>query len=97
MINYFFKYPHQMQNCRDFAANTADFPSIDVFQPAPHKAPWHVQALLGDGSIELNFWPHKLKGQRAPFPAVMGKSEIRELIREAQEDAAEPDFDLIED
>lgn len=99
MINYYFRDAFDAENCEEFEQIVASYPDIHFFQPSPDKAPWHVQAILdnGDGEpIELNFWPHKLKGQRRPRPSVEGASAIYDIIDEAIADAAEEPFDVIE-
>lgn len=99
-MQYYFRNEHEAELCDEFDRIVADHPDIRFFQPSPHKAPWHVQAIIDDGSddpIELNFWPHKAKAQRKPLRSVEGLDAIRDTIRQAMQDAAafEP-FDVIE-
>lgn len=99
MIQYHYTDPYQQELCEAFESLTHQFPEIEFFQPSPEKAPWHVQAILHSEPepIIFNFWPHKEKGQRQPFPAVEGIYAIEALIYEALEDAAEPDtFEVFE-
>lgn len=99
-MQYYYRDSFEAQLCDDFAAIVQDHPQIRFFQPSPEKAPWHVQAIIDDGSddpIELNFWPHKAKAQRKPLKSVEGLANIRALIREALADAdAFRPFDVIE-
>lgn len=100
MINYYFRDRIDAGNCEAFQSIVEDYPSIHFFQPSPDKAPWHVQAFLADGEIELNFWPHKIKGQRRPMASVEGEGKIRAMIGAAMADAmsdAEGEFDVLED
>lgn len=100
MINYYRRDQIDADNCETFDRITRDFPDIRFFQPSEHKAPWHVQAIIDMGEGEepavLNFWPHKLKGQRQPLTAVEGELVLRGIIEDAIEDAAEEPFDVIE-
>ena len=99
MINYFFRDTIDAENCRIFNDIVESYPEVRFFQPSPDKAPWHVQALLAEGEIELNFWPHKMKGQRRPMYAVEGEYAIRDIIEQAIEDGfehGEEDFDVLE-
>ena len=95
MINYYFRDAYDNENCNAFQAIVEAYPDIRFFQPSPDKAPWHVQAIL-DEDVELNFWPHKMKGQRKPRPSVVGHIAICQIIDEAIADAAEEPFDVIE-
>ena len=101
-MQYFFRDAFERANCDQFDLLVECYPNIRFFQPSPVKAPWHVQAFLDDGSdepIELNFWPHKAKGQRRPERAVDGWSAVHVMISCAVKDANEraaADCDLIE-
>lgn len=100
MINYYVPHEDAAQNCETFDAITRRFPQVQFFQPAPDKAPWHVQAIIEtDGEpIIVNFWPHRLKGQRQPLRSVEGKLAIIGIIEGALEEADEDNsFDVIED
>lgn len=99
MMQYYFRDAFDQENCEAFDAITRDYPDIRFFQPSPQKAPWHVQAVLDandDEPIVLNFWPHKLKGQRQPMPSLEGEAALRSIIDEALKDAAEEPFDVFE-
>ena len=96
MIQYFFKDDFDAENCAAFQRIVDSYPDLRFFQPSPQKAPWHVQCILAD-DIELNFWPHKLKGQRRHLPSVEGAHAIFEIIDEAISDAIAGPFDVIED
>lgn len=101
-MQYFYRDTVEQENCEQFQHVVDCYPNIRFFQPSPDKAPWHVQALLDDGSdepIELNFWPHKAKGNRRPEKAVEGWGSIHVMIAYALQDAkdaASADCDLIE-
>lgn len=102
MMQHFFRDEEERANVETFEGITFDFPDIHFFQPSPRKAPWHWQAFLDapdnmHGQIELNFWPHVMKGQRRPLKSVQGAAAIIDLLNEALADAAgENDFDVIE-
>lgn len=98
MMQYYYRDSYDAENCAKFNELTQDYPDIRFFQPSPQKAPWHVQAVLPalDEPIVLNFWPHKIKGQRQGCMAVEGIAAMRALIDEAITDAAEEPFDVIE-
>jgi hypothetical protein len=97
MIQYHYRDEVDEENCQAFEGIVFDHPDIHFFQPSPIKAPWHVQAILpGAEPIVLNFWPHKMKGQRQPFPAIEGVAKVRSIIAQAIQDAKEEPFDVIE-
>ncbi len=94
MINYY--HPLASEYFDDIVAS---YPNLKFYQPAPDKAPWHVQCVLdveGEDDIVLNFWPHKMKGQRQPLHAVEGVAAMHALIEEALRDQADEPFDVIE-
>lgn len=94
--------PFHAANVEMFKAIEAEFP-LGFFFPNEAVAPWHVQASLTSVhgySILLNFWPCAGKAQRDGERAVSGEDDIRKMIREAIDDASNPDgfsFDLIEE
>ncbi len=96
MINYYFTDDDEVDMCDTFAWVISHYEDeIRFFQPSPIKAPWHVQAVLGE--IELNFWPHKMKGQRRPLPAVEGAQALFALLQEALHDYHnEDDLQVVE-
>ena len=100
MMQYFYRDDEERSNCEKFQIVGNSYPKIRLFQPAPIQAPWHVQALIDDGSdepIELNFWPHKAKGQRRPHRSEEGWIAINTIIASALQDAKDgDDFDVIE-
>lgn len=72
------------------------FPEIEFFQPAPEKAPWHVQCFLDNGEL-VNFWPHAVKAMaQCEPPVTVGKSNIKKLIRKVKLRERQ-DFEVIED
>lgn len=97
-MQLYYRDSYDAENCAEFEDLTRDYPNIRFFQPSPDRAPWHVQAILDapDEPIELNFWPHKAKGQRKPLASIVGFAAIRAMIDEAILDAQEPPFDVIE-
>lgn len=67
---------------------------VEFFQPAPDKAPWHVQARLDNGVL-INFWPHVVKAMIENDPPVRhGIAEIEILMHEAR---TIQDIEVIED
>lgn len=84
-------------------ANNAKFIEIvnrfglAIYQPSPETAPWHVQAIIDGQSPQLlNFWPHKMKGQRDGHKSVEGEHALCGIIEGAIDDAQEEPFDVIE-
>ena len=68
------------------------------FQPAPEKAPWHIQVRLTTRigyDLWLNFWPHVAKGQMEGEAAVQGWDQVRLMISRAI-DACQDDFPVVE-
>lgn len=99
MMQYYHRDQFSAENCADFDRITQDYPEVRFFQPSPDKAPWHVQAVFDMGEEEpivLNFWPHKMKGQRQPMHAVEGEAALHKIIAEAIADAEEEPFCVIE-
>lgn len=90
-MQYYFRDQYECEACDHFDAVTQDYPNIRFFQPSPHKAPWHVQAILdaADGvPIVLNFWPHKEKAQRQGCMSFEGRAAAKTVIEEALSDQA---------
>lgn len=84
----------------DSGRSCKPIPPSRFFQPSPQKAPWHVQAVIDlGGDVQLiNFWPHKMKGQRDGYKPVEGEHAIRGIIEQALVDAGhDHDFDFFED
>ena len=73
--------------------------SLEFYWPNRDKAPWHIQCVtkIGDDDVEMNFWPHKSKGQfkyeKAIEPLSAFIYELRKRINEAER---EEDFDVVE-
>lgn len=90
--------PDHAENNAAFLRVVKDFPSLEIIQPSPQKAPWHFQTIIAFGQypIIINFWPHTLKAQRDGFKSVQGADAIRGVIEGALDDALEQPFDLIE-
>lgn len=84
--------------CRWFM-ETIEGLGLDLYQPNPDRAPWHVQAKIEGQrqTIVLNFWPHKLRGQIDGEMSVSGDQAIREMVARAYQLADEGEDDLIED
>lgn len=103
MINYYVPAddPVAAENVIKFDQITHLYP-LRFFQPSPQKAPWHIQAVADCGEgvepIILNFWPHRMKGQRQWHQAIEGELAIHGIIQGALEEAEEDNsFDVIED
>lgn len=91
MIEYFHKYPHELEHIEAFKKFVAQNPTVEFFQPQPLKAPWHVQAIV-EGTF-INFWPHRLKVQVDGQRAKKGLKAMRQAVAEAMEDKR---FDVID-
>ena len=90
--------PDDAVNVARFSRVVNDYPQLDLYQPAPDKAPWHVQAIIdGPNPQLLNFWPHRLKGQRDGYKAVKGELALRGIIDGALEDVHDAPYDVIEE
>lgn len=77
-----------------------DFDEVDFYWPNYDQAPWHIQCILRlDGQDkEVNFWPHKNKGQIIYEKSIEGLDNfIAELNRRAGEGDKADDFDVFED
>lgn len=90
--------PEDAANCAAFLRVVNEYPIVSLYQPAPDKAPWHVQAVIDLGRYPqvLNFWPHLLKGQRDGCKSVQGEAALRGIIEGAIADASGEPFDMIE-
>lgn len=102
-MHYYFRDAYENELCAEFDDLIRTYPDIHFFQPSPDKAPWHVQAAIDTGgdNIVLNFWPHKMKGNRDGSHSVEGGLALRALIDAAIADrsGASDDpgaFDLFE-
>lgn len=90
-------HPEDEANNAAFLRVVNEFPFLILHQPSPEKAPWHVQTTIGGRNPQLlNFWPHRLKGQRDGMKAVEGEHALRAIIEGAIADAHGEPFDVIE-
>lgn len=96
MINYY-----RPSDCEAFVwLMDSEFPQIELTQPSPYDAPWHIQAFIPTKHgepLEMNFWPHKEKGHIKYEKAVEGIPALRDLINRAlREAASDEEIDLSE-
>jgi hypothetical protein len=76
-----------------------DFDEVELYWPNYDAAPWHIQCIMQiDGrDKEVNFWPHKDKGQIIYEKAIEGMDNfINEINRRAGDGDAEDAFDVFE-
>ena len=85
------KWDFYRENVETFKQIVSENPEMEFFQPSPHVAPWHVQAIIN--GMVLNFWPHKLKVQVEGEKSREGAKAIRRALREAQD---EQDFPMVD-
>lgn len=101
-MQYFFRDSDEAELCEQFDDLIRIYQDIRFFQPSPHKAPWHIQAILdADEPIVLNFWPHKAKAQRQNGVSYEGPTAASDVIEDALADQAayladSAAFDVIE-
>lgn len=95
----FYRNYGQFMHVQDFCYFVEANPSIDFYWPNYDRAPWHVQCILrldGDEK-EVNFWPHKNKGQIIYEKSIEGLNKfVAELNRRAGEGDKDDDFDVFE-
>ena len=97
----FYRYNdgEEERNAMEFADFANANPHVSFYWPNHETAPWHLQCIIEiKGEItELNFWPHKSKGQfkyeKAIEPMSAFFAELSKRVTQANE---EDDFDVIE-
>jgi hypothetical protein len=95
----FFRSREQRGHVIDFCEFAKANPAFDFYWPNYDKAPWHVQCVLRlDGQDkEVNFWPHKDKGQIIYEKAIEGLNNfVAELNRRAGDGDEDDDFYVFE-
>lgn len=90
-MNYYWKHPHEEENVETFKRLVRANPDLIFFQPSPRLAPWHVQTEIR--GVLINFWPHRMKGQRMDGKARTGYGALQRLIDQAKNDR---DFHVID-
>lgn len=85
------KKPWHEENVRWFRKIVNEYPQVRFFNPSPSLAPWHVQAVIQD--VTLNFWPCAGKANVDREPAVYGYEEVKKILNRSLED----DFEVLED
>ena len=97
----FYRYNdgEEEQNAMEFASWANANPHVSFYWPNYENAPWHLQCIINikGEATELNFWPHKSKGQfkyeKAIEPMSAFFAELSKRVTQANE---EDDFDVIE-
>jgi hypothetical protein len=87
----------QVAGVRAFTWWTLSNPQVDCYWPNYDAAPWHIQCVVdmhGD-EVELNFWPHKSKGQFKYEKAIEPLSAFFEELSKRMTDV-EDDIDVLE-
>lgn len=90
---YNHRYPEQQNNLREFERLMHMNQDVTFMQPNRIAAPWHVQAWIG--GVQLDVWPHLLKGRIGQQKAKVGYRALQRLIQSAR-DTAE-DIHLLEE
>ena len=96
----FYKNMDQFINVQEFAFHADRNNFLAFYWPNYDAAPWHLQAMFhitSEEETELNFWPHKSKGQfeheKAIEPMSAFFAELSKRVKQAND---EDDFDVIE-
>ena len=96
----FYKDMEQFINVQEFAFYADQHNLLSFYWPNYEAAPWHLQAMVyidSDEETELNFWPHKSKGQLKYEKVIEPLGEFfRELVKRSAQTTEEEDFDVIE-
>jgi hypothetical protein len=92
-IEYYHKNAYEQENVEAFKKFVAANSKVDFFQPAPDRAPWHVQAKV-NGRL-LSFWPHMMKGrtEEGNERTRSGRKHLQSLIDRAR---VHKDFSVID-
>ena len=95
----FYKDMEQFINVQEFAFHAERNDILAFYWPNYDAAPWHLQCIIeirGEAT-ELNFWPHKSKGQFKYEKVIEPLGEFfRELVKRSAQATEEDDFDVIE-
>jgi len=96
----FYRYNdgEEEQNAMEFADFANANPHVSFYWPNHGTAPWHLQCIIEiKGEItELNFWPHKSKGQFKYEKAIEPLSKFIDEFNSRLQPDNEDDFDVIE-
>ena len=95
----FYKDMEQFINVQEFAFYADQHNLLSLYWPNYDAAPWHLQCIIeiGGEATELNFWPHKSKGQFKYEKVIEPLGEFfRELVKRSDQATEEDDFDVIE-
>ena len=87
----------EKENSREFTRFANSNPQLDFYWPNYEAAPWHIQCMiqLSGEAVEMNFWPHKSKGQFKYEKAIEPLSAFIEELNTRLNDV-EGDFDVVE-
>ena len=96
----FYKDMEQFINVQEFVFHADRNNFLAYYWPNYEAAPWHLQAtfyITSEEETELNFWPHKSKGQFKYEKAIEPMSAFfAELSKRIKQPNDEDDFDVIE-
>ena len=87
----------QVAAVRDFIWWALDNPQLDFYWPNYNASPWHIKCMIqinGD-EVEMNFWPHKSKGQFKYEKAIEPLSAFIDELN-TRLNGVEDDFDVFE-
>ena len=90
-MKLYWKHPHEEENVEVFKRFMRANDDVTFYKPAPMTAPWHVQAKVN--GVLINFWPHRMKGQRDGDKSRTGYSAMQRLIDDAK---SHVDFNVID-
>ena len=98
-VDCFFRDEDELSHVVRFCGMTRRSTGVEFYWPNHKQSPWHIQCVMRiDGQEkEVNFWPHKNKGQIIYEKAIEGMENlINEINRRAGEGDPDDDFDVIE-
>ena len=87
----------QVAGVRDFIWWTFDNLHLKFYWPNYEASPWHIKCMIqinGD-EVEMNFWPHKSKGQFKYEKAIEPLSAFIEELN-TRLNGVKDDFDVVE-
>lgn len=94
----FYRYKEsEEENAREFTWFANCNPQLDFYWPNYKASPWHIKCMIninGD-EVEMNFWPHKSKGQFKYEKAIEPLSAFIDELNTRLNDV-EDDFDVVE-
>ena len=95
----FYKDMEQFINVQEFVFHADRNNFLALYWPNYDAAPWHLQAtfyITSEEETELNFWPHKSKGQFKYEKAIEPLSKFIDEFNSRLQPNDEDDFDVIE-